>query len=722
MGSAFSPLRDTVIYVGEWQFNTQQQTISDGTHTRELEPLLYKLLCFFITHNDRIITRQELVENIWQQSFVDDNAINRAISELRKVLKSEKQPGQTIKTHYRKGYSLFIEVKFLDHAVSTEPLKTENVITADKDAETQVNTANISPKKDHTSRWPWPFAALVLSLLLAAIWLFLQQPKATTEEQSEAPLLDLQVETISWHKGTHYLLMLNQDKTKLAYILQNDIDDKYLYVVDLTTKKEYQIASGDLFLQGWSDDGERLFYGSCEGSDYNDCIAWQASNLLSNEALIKPRTNQFIRSLSPTQYMEVGNVAITRRNNYRGLTHLNALYAQDLKTGEEIRITSPNITGTGDYILTTIKNPSRIIFERHNVGQAEIYMANLDGSSLKLLTTNNYRSWAATYDEQTNSLVWYNRGKLTIESFSFDTMSRGQPVKAPVKRANFAYPLNKQSVLISTDLHDSDGAIFDLKSKQLSYIATANKHEDDVVALPNNDVYFADFEYYKRQHWLRKDNQYIDITDKLGEDTTVITANSDSSQLVSFNKTTQQLSLLSANDFSEIKHWTLPGNSKLAAIRGNKIAVIYTELSSQQNQIMILHTNSDHVVKSTIDTPLEIAWYDDDQLIVHSKYAKYLLLDSDNNTYSELVTPDKLIELKPSIISMASNQHSLYIATEAEVYSINLAKMQDVELAVQLQHLHFISHLNANNDKLAISFLTANTQNSIELYTKKSAE
>ena len=254
------------------------------------------------------------------------------------------------------------------------------------------------------------------------------------------------------------------------------------------------------------------------------------------------------------------------------------------------------------------------------------------------------------------------------------------------------------------------------------YIATANKHEDDLVALTNNDVYFADFEYYKRQHWLRKDNQYIDITDKLGEDTAIIAANSSSSKLVSFNKTNQQLTLLNANDFSEIKHWTLPGNTKLAAVRGNKIAVIYTELSSLQNQIMILHTNSDEVVKSTIDTPLAIAWYDETQLIVHSKYEKYLLLDSDSNTYSELTTPDKLTELKPSIISMTSNQHSLYIATETEVYSIKLANLQDVELALQMQPLHFISQLNASNDKLAISFLTANSQNSIELYTEKSAE
>jgi len=715
MGSVLSPLRDNVIFVGEWQLNIKQQTISDGVHTRELEPLLFKLLCFFIENNERIITRQELVENIWQQSFVDDNAINRAISELRKVLKSEKQPGQTIKTHYRKGYSLFIAVRPLEQAPIAEP-----VVVANEETKPHLNTNTISEKNTHSSRWPWPFVALVLSLLIAATWLYIQQPQANVEAQEQAPFLDLQAETITWHKGTHYRLLLSQDKTKLAYILQND--KKHLYVVDLTTKREYQIASGELFLQGWSEDGERLFYGSCEGDDYNDCITWQASNLLSNEALIKPRTNQSVLNRTPSQYMEVGNVAITRRNNYRGLTHLYALYAQDLKTGEEIRITSPNITGTGDFILTTIQNPSRIIFERHNVAQAEIYMANLDGSSLKLLTTNNYRSWAATYDEQSNSLVWYNRGKLTIESFSFDTMSRGQPIKAPVKRANYAYPLNKHSVLISTDIHDSDAALFDLKSKQMSYIATANKHEDDLVALINNDVYFADFEYYKRQHWLRKDNQYIDITDKLGEDTAIIAANSSSSKLVSFNKTNQQLTLLNANDFSEIKHWTLPGNTKLAAVRGNKIAVIYTELSSLQNQIMILHTNSDEVVKSTIDTPLAIAWYDETQLIVHSKYEKYLLLDSDSNTYSELTTPDKLTELKPSIISMTSNQHSLYIATETEVYSIKLANLQDVELALQMQPLHFISQLNASNDKLAISFLTANSQNSIELYTEKSAE
>jgi len=99
MGSVISPLRDNIIYVGEWQLNISLQTINDGVHARELEPLLFKLLCYFIEHNERIISRQELADNIWQQSYVDDNAINRAISELRKALKSEKQPAAKVSKH-----------------------------------------------------------------------------------------------------------------------------------------------------------------------------------------------------------------------------------------------------------------------------------------------------------------------------------------------------------------------------------------------------------------------------------------------------------------------------------------------------------------------------------------------------------------------------------------------------------------------------------------------
>ncbi len=36
MGSVISPLRDNIIYVGEWQLNISLQAINDGVHAREL--------------------------------------------------------------------------------------------------------------------------------------------------------------------------------------------------------------------------------------------------------------------------------------------------------------------------------------------------------------------------------------------------------------------------------------------------------------------------------------------------------------------------------------------------------------------------------------------------------------------------------------------------------------------------------------------------------------
>lgn len=58
--------------------------ITSNNLERELAPILVKLLLYFIDKPQQIVSRQALIGSVWQQSFVDDNAINRAISELKK--------------------------------------------------------------------------------------------------------------------------------------------------------------------------------------------------------------------------------------------------------------------------------------------------------------------------------------------------------------------------------------------------------------------------------------------------------------------------------------------------------------------------------------------------------------------------------------------------------------------------------------------------------------
>lgn len=92
--------------LGPWTLDASRFALVDTQQQRELEPLLFRLLQYFLLHPERVIGRQELADQVWQQAYVDDNAINRAISDLRKVLQHPLLEVSVLKTHHRKGYSL----------------------------------------------------------------------------------------------------------------------------------------------------------------------------------------------------------------------------------------------------------------------------------------------------------------------------------------------------------------------------------------------------------------------------------------------------------------------------------------------------------------------------------------------------------------------------------------------------------------------------------------
>lgn len=69
-------------------------------------------------------------------------------------------------------------------------------------------------------------------------------------------------------------------------------------------------------------------------------------------------------------------------------------------------------------------------------------------------------------------------------------------------------------------------------------------------------------------------------------------------------------------------------------------------------------------------------------------------------------------------MAIASNDKTLFVATDLEIYSTTLDTMQDIKSLVKMKPTNYITKLNAQNDKLAISFLSTNNPNSIELYTE----
>ena len=100
--------------VGEWRVLPQLNRIklNSTDEERQLEPRLVRLLCFLGANEERVLSREELVQELWPRVVVNENSLTRAISELRKQLHSpDSLVPNYIETIPKRGYRLLPSIK-----------------------------------------------------------------------------------------------------------------------------------------------------------------------------------------------------------------------------------------------------------------------------------------------------------------------------------------------------------------------------------------------------------------------------------------------------------------------------------------------------------------------------------------------------------------------------------------------------------------------------------
>jgi two-component system phosphate regulon response regulator PhoB len=60
--------------------------VTAGGKLLELSPLEFRLLHFFMTHQERVYGRQQLIEQVWGTAYVEDRTVDVHIRRLRKAL------------------------------------------------------------------------------------------------------------------------------------------------------------------------------------------------------------------------------------------------------------------------------------------------------------------------------------------------------------------------------------------------------------------------------------------------------------------------------------------------------------------------------------------------------------------------------------------------------------------------------------------------------------
>lgn len=101
-----------LIIIGEYTFDSMQQTLIKEDSHFTLEPKCMQVLSYLVEQQPRIVSLEELHNNVWENQIVTDTAVRRVISKLRVALNDNdtKNP-KYIKSVMKRGYQLIAEIK-----------------------------------------------------------------------------------------------------------------------------------------------------------------------------------------------------------------------------------------------------------------------------------------------------------------------------------------------------------------------------------------------------------------------------------------------------------------------------------------------------------------------------------------------------------------------------------------------------------------------------------
>ena len=185
----------------------QVQDVSGAGKTR-LEPRVMQVLALLAANSGKIVTREELVKQVWNDYGGADEALTQAISILRKVLDDPAK--EIIKTIPKKGYLL------------------QASVTQSSLADREVKVANNSP------RYRYLYPALGIAVIIITVLLYqfyfrqdpmAKQPAATTSTETGFPGNDKEEDnnplttiTTTDSIGNRYRLIMIGDRRPEFYV------------------------------------------------------------------------------------------------------------------------------------------------------------------------------------------------------------------------------------------------------------------------------------------------------------------------------------------------------------------------------------------------------------------------------------------------------------------------------------------------------------------------
>src|SRR5580704_15002437 len=96
---------------GPFELDTAKVELRSGGEVCSVEPQVFALLALLIDNRERLVSKDEIIEKIWDGRVVSEAAVASRIKSARKVLGDDGKTQRFIKTIHRQGFRFVTDAK-----------------------------------------------------------------------------------------------------------------------------------------------------------------------------------------------------------------------------------------------------------------------------------------------------------------------------------------------------------------------------------------------------------------------------------------------------------------------------------------------------------------------------------------------------------------------------------------------------------------------------------
>ncbi|MBL8180339.1 MAG: PD40 domain-containing protein [Blastocatellia bacterium] len=394
-----------VIRFGRHEFDMSSNLLLNGKSVVPIAPKSGELLSVLLEFRGKLLSKDELMERVWSDSFVEESNLTHHIAALRRVLGSD---GDWIETVPRRGYRFresgkkeLVEVVFRDEEKVTVVEYSDEPLT-------------ISRLRSKTALFI--FASIAIAAVIASAAWF-------ATERSPSPLSYGSSTVVTTLSGSINSIDVSRDGRFIAYSWSPDKKPPKIYVQMVGSAEPLQLTDAENdYAPAWSPDGKQVAFLRRKGGVAGIYLVPALGGSERKLADLNSPSPVGLTWAPDGRSLALSDVGSTE-------TDIRAIVLFDLSTGERRTVSRPPADSYGDFKPSFSNDSKKLAFSRENNATSQIIVSDVDSGTETLVAVESTFAQSLVWSKGDDAILYSAKRGAVAELFSCPVSGEQKPEK-----------------------------------------------------------------------------------------------------------------------------------------------------------------------------------------------------------------------------------------------------------------------------------------------------